>query len=202
MPKLPLSPSPERLAEIGADERVVPAGTALFRIYFLGGPHPGTWDTFRYYGPLVGRFDPPLPPPHPQERGVMYLARHPRTCLAEVFQVKRRVDVLTGQPMLVGWRLGRDVRLLDLTGLWPTRAGASMAINSGRAHASSAGRGRSTRPSQRSTACCTPRRWPAMCRPWRCSSAPPMPCHPGPRCTARWPTHSCGPSCGGGGVPP
>ena len=131
MSKLPLPPSPERLTAIGTDERVVPARTALFRIYFPSGPWPGTWDSFRYYGPLNDRFDHHLPPPHTQERGIIYLARHPGTCLAEVFQAKRRIDVDTGQPMLVGFRAARGLRLLDLTGLWPTRAGASMALNSG-----------------------------------------------------------------------
>jgi RES domain len=131
MPKLPLPPPPQRLAEIGADERIVPAGTILFRIYALGGIHPTSWDAFRFYGPVAGRFDPHIPPPHAQSRGVMYLASHPRTCLAEVFQTKRRIDVTTAEPMLVGFRLARPVQLLDLTGLWPTRAGASAAINSG-----------------------------------------------------------------------
>jgi RES domain len=131
MPKLPHPPPPERLAEVGAEQRVVAAGTALFRVYFLDGPHPTIWNEFRFYGPAAGRFDPHAPPPRLQDRGVMYLAAHPRTCLAEVFQTKRRIDVSTGQPMLVGFRLAADVWLLDLTGLWPTRAGASMAINSG-----------------------------------------------------------------------
>jgi hypothetical protein len=131
VPKLPLPPPPERLVEIGAEKRVVPVGTALFRVYFLGGPHAGAWDSFRFYGPLSGRFDHHLPPPHFQSRGVVYVARHPRTCLAEVFQAKRRIDLIARRPMLVGFRLARDVHLLDLTGLWPTRAGASMAINSG-----------------------------------------------------------------------
>ena len=131
MPKLPLPPPPERLAELGADEKIIPAGTILFRIYFVGGSHPGAWNAFRSYGPVAGRFDPHLPPPSAQSRGVMYLAYHPRTCLAEVFQSKRRIDVYTAEPMLVGFRLASPLRLLDLTGLWATRAGASMAINSG-----------------------------------------------------------------------
>jgi hypothetical protein len=131
VPKLPQPPPAARLAEIGAEERVVRLGTALFRVYFLGGAHPANWRGFRYYGPVRGRFDHHLPPPRLQERGIMYLARHPRTCLAEVFQAKRRIDVETAQPMLVGFRLTRDLRMLDLTGLWPTRAGASLALSSG-----------------------------------------------------------------------
>jgi hypothetical protein len=103
----------------------------MFRVYFVGGAYPGPWNGFRYYGPLRGRFDHHLQPARLQDRGILYLARHPRTCLAEVFQVRRRIDVVTSQPILVGVRPARDLRLLDLTGLWPTRAGASMALNSG-----------------------------------------------------------------------
>jgi hypothetical protein len=131
VPKLPQPPAAARLAEIGAEERAVPGGTALFRVYFLGGSHPANWRGFRHYGPVNGRFDHHLPPPRLQERGIMYLARHPRTCLAEVVQAKRRIDVATAQPTLVGFRLTRDLRMLDLTGLWPTRAGTSMALSSG-----------------------------------------------------------------------
>jgi len=69
--------------------------------------------------------------PHLQSRGVLYVAWHPRTCLAEVFQAKRRIDVLSRSPLLVGFEVVRSMPLLDLTGLWPTRAGASTAISSG-----------------------------------------------------------------------
>jgi hypothetical protein len=131
MPKLPFPPTAERLAEIGAETRVVPAGTTLARIYFTGGPYPTAWNEFRYLGPLRGRFDPHIPPTHLQERGVLYAADSLLTGLAEVFQAKRRIDVTTGQPMLATFNLARDVPLLDLTGLWPTRAGASTAIHSG-----------------------------------------------------------------------
>jgi hypothetical protein len=61
----------------------------------------------------------------------MYAARRPRTPLAEVFQTRRTINAWRDEPWLVGFRLAADVRLLDLTGLWPTRAGASTAINSG-----------------------------------------------------------------------
>lgn len=61
----------------------------------------------------------------------MYVAEAALTCLAEVFQAKRRIDLATGEPMLATFALARDVSVLDLTGLWPTRAGASAAIHSG-----------------------------------------------------------------------
>ncbi len=106
-------------------------GTALFRVYFRGGPHPGTWNRFRHYGPTNARFDHHEPPPHVQNRGMLYAASHPRTPLAEVFQAGRTINARRDEPWLVGFRLAMDVRLLDLTELWPTRAGASTAINSG-----------------------------------------------------------------------
>lgn len=56
---------------------------------------------------------------------------HGETAFAEVFQETRVIDRRRGAPWLVALDLSRPVRLLDLTGKWPTRAGASMAINSG-----------------------------------------------------------------------
>jgi hypothetical protein len=61
----------------------------------------------------------------------LYAARDATTCLAEVFQATRVVDRAAGQPWLAVFRLLTDVVVLDLTGPWPTQAGASMAINSG-----------------------------------------------------------------------
>jgi hypothetical protein len=105
------------MVEIGADERVVPVGAALFRVYFAGGSHPGTWNAFRNWGPAEsGRFDHHTPPPHLKSRAIVYVAWHPRTCLAEVFQSRRRIDGCTRAPLLVGFELVRVVRLLDLTG--------------------------------------------------------------------------------------
>lgn len=131
MPKLPQPPPAAALAGIPADWRIVPAGTPLFRIYFRGGPYPVTWNQLRYYGPTNARFDHHQAPPRVQARGILYAADHPRTPLAEVFQVQRTINVRRAEPWLVGFRLATDVQLLDLTGLWPTRAGASMAISSG-----------------------------------------------------------------------
>ena len=61
----------------------------------------------------------------------MYVAGAALTCVAEVFQARRRVDVATDEPMLATFALARNVLALDLTGLWPTRVGASTAIHSG-----------------------------------------------------------------------
>lgn len=51
-------------------------------------------------------------------------------CLAEVFQDTRIIDRNYKHPWLVAFRLRTDLELIDLTGLWPTLVGASMALNS------------------------------------------------------------------------
>jgi len=62
---------------------------------------------------------------------VLYLAETALTCFAEAFRGTRAIDRRRDEPWLAGLELVRAVSLLDLTGSWPTRAGASMAINSG-----------------------------------------------------------------------
>lgn len=54
------------------------------------------------------------------------------TCFAEVFQHTRTIKRSRKRPWLVGFELTRSVSLLDLMGTWPTKAGASMALCSGR----------------------------------------------------------------------
>jgi hypothetical protein len=61
----------------------------------------------------------------------MYAGRDLATCVAEVFQGSRVVDRFAGDRFLAAFRLTRSIRLLDLTGDWPTRAGASQALASG-----------------------------------------------------------------------
>ena len=130
MAKFPEPPHRAELRRVGPQWRELPAGTLLVRIYGRGGAQPVDWNTFRFYGPLDGRFDHHEPPPSLQSRGILYAATHAVTCIAERFQAARTIDPFTGEPWLVAFRLRRPVRLLDLTGTWPTRAGASMAINS------------------------------------------------------------------------
>ena len=62
---------------------------------------------------------------------MLYAARDLVTCVAEVFQGSRLVDRVAADRFIAGFRLTRSVRLLDLTGDWPTRAGASQALASG-----------------------------------------------------------------------
>ncbi len=134
MPKLPDPPSPEELARRLPPEVVeLPQGAELWRVYFQDGAHPTHWSEFRHFGPLLSaRFDHHEPPPHHQARGILYAASEAATCVAEVFQVTRLVDTRDRLPWLAGFRLRRSLSLLDLTAVWPTRAGASMLINSGR----------------------------------------------------------------------
>lgn len=131
MPKLPEPPPADALARAAPDWTVLPARTILYRVYFQGGPYPSRWDALRTFGPTTARFDHHDPPPQPQARGVLYSAAQPTTALAEVFQTRRVIDAVGGAPWLVGFRLARPVRLLNLTGTWPTRAGASMVLSSG-----------------------------------------------------------------------
>ncbi|EFL08804.1 RES family NAD+ phosphorylase, partial [Streptomyces sp. AA4] len=111
--------------------------TRLVRIFTAHGNHPQQWNTFRYTGPLPhGRFDQQTPgrgggPVTDPGNGVLYFGLTVRTSVAEVFQTTSTVDRTTRGPRLVVVRPTRVLRLLDLTGLWPTRVGASQEISSG-----------------------------------------------------------------------
>jgi len=109
----------------------ITAGSLLWRVYFRGGGHPGNWSEFRAFGPTDSRFDHHVPPPRIQSRAILYAAAAIPTCLAEVYQRARTIDRNDRSPWLVGFRLAEAIELLDLTGTWPTRAGASTLINSG-----------------------------------------------------------------------
>jgi hypothetical protein len=130
-PKFPEPPA-DLAARLPPRLHRLPAGTELWRVYFRGGRHPGVWNGWRAYGPVPGgRFDHHEPPPRPQPRAILYAAADGVTGLAEVFQAARVIDATTHQPWLVGFSLGEELTLLDLTGTWPTAAGASMAISAG-----------------------------------------------------------------------
>lgn len=134
METFPPPPPPEALAriEVGAHLHVIPAGAELWRVYFRSGQHPTIWSAFRTFGPVAtARFDHHEPPPHEQDRAILYVATEGPICLAEVFQISRVIDRFAGAPWLVSFRLTAELHLLDLTGLWPTAAGGSQEINSG-----------------------------------------------------------------------
>jgi hypothetical protein len=134
--KLPAPPSPAELALVPPRLRTLAAGDLLWRVYKRAGRYPVAWNAFRAFGPLpTARFDHHLAgsdgAPQAQRRRSYYAAAEIATCLAEVFQGTRTIDRAGEEATLVGFELARDVALLDLTGVWPTRAGASMALSSG-----------------------------------------------------------------------
>ncbi len=130
MAKLPAPPHP---LPIPAITTTLQAGVRLWRVYLAGGAHPTAWNAFRFFGPTHARFDHhDLPRGVRATKAILYAADDLTTCLAEVFQAKRIINRTSSSPRMVGFDLARDVALLDLTGLWPTQAGASMAISSGR----------------------------------------------------------------------
>lgn len=140
MARLPLPPAQAVLvSELRPTEDIVAVhpATRLVRIFTAHGNHPQQWNTFRYTGPLAhGRFDPQPPgrdetAVHDPQHGVLYFALSVRTSVAEVFQTTSTVDRKTRGPRLGIIRPARTLRLLDLTGLWPTRVGASQEISSG-----------------------------------------------------------------------
>ncbi|MGH2779834.1 MAG: RES family NAD+ phosphorylase [Thermoleophilaceae bacterium] len=105
------------------------SGSLVARVYARGGRYPSRWNDFRYAGPIgSARFDHHVPG---EQRGVLYGAASMATCVAEVFQGTRVIDRVADDRCLTAFRTTRAVRLLDLTGDWPTRAGASQAIASG-----------------------------------------------------------------------
>ena len=132
MPKVPRRPSPELLESLHPEVRTVPAGSVIWRVYHRGGLHPTNWRDFRYVGPIDARFDHhDGDEPARQDRAVLYGADHPATCLAEVFQKTRVINRWHKDPWLVGFETRNPTRLVDLTGTFPTRAGASMGLMTG-----------------------------------------------------------------------
>lgn len=131
-------PRPQGVSAIRAtapDITHLAQGTVLARVYFTGGAHPTRWNELRRYGPTNARFDHHLPDAQGQaqvqERAVLYCAANATTCLAEVFQQTRRIDRVRNAPWLSVFELQRPLKLLDLSSAFPTRVGASMAINTG-----------------------------------------------------------------------
>lgn len=128
MPKFPWAPPTGDLRGVPPAHFALPARTLVARIYPRGGRYPISWRDFRFHGPLASaRFDHHV---SGEGRGVLYAARELGTCVAEVFQGSRVVDRFADDRFFTGFRLTRAVHLLDLTGDWPTRAGASQAIAS------------------------------------------------------------------------
>lgn len=103
----------------------VAGGDEFWRIYFRGGAHPLRWNQFRRFGPADARFD-----HHLNSNGaqcVLYLAKSPVTCIAEIFQKTRTIHRGHHKPALVGFALESPLKLLDLTGAFTTRIGRNWA---------------------------------------------------------------------------
>ena len=133
--KLPRAPDRQRLRGLAPALVPIRAGTLVHRIYRRGGVYRSSWSTLRDFGPTDARFDHHVTDatgaPQRQDRAIGYYARDIPTALAETFQSGRLVDRHRDQPWLASFRLIRDLRVLDLTGTFAVRAGASMKLVSG-----------------------------------------------------------------------
>ncbi len=140
--KLQPPPSPEELRRtIPPEIRTLRAGTGLLRVYRRAKGR--NWNTFRT-GETggIGRFDPFGPGVvDGARRGIWYGAvgapgaDRPEeclafaACLAEVFQQSRTIMARRKDRFHVAaFRITRPLRLLDLSGRWPTRTGRASAL--------------------------------------------------------------------------
>lgn len=124
-------PDAGRLRSVGLRTHVLPVSTVLWRIHYTGTPHPAAWNRIRTWGPVdVCRWDPhPVPEGDHAPLGAAYFALNLQTCLAEVFQDSRFVDVDTGTPYITAFRSSRQLRLADLAGGgWLFEAGAKASV--------------------------------------------------------------------------
>lgn len=86
----------------------------------------------RQHGPLTSaRFDPHPEPAGTRSMGIVYVAGDVPTALAEVYQQTRVIQRGFRAAQLTAWFPTRTLRVLDLTDVWPTRAGASHSLNGG-----------------------------------------------------------------------
>lgn len=109
--------------------RIVPADNVLWRIHSTRGPHPMLWNGLRTFGPLAtARWDPhPEPAADYAPLGAAYLGFDVLTCLAEVYQAGRFVDVETNVPYLSAWQPRRALKVLDLSTEWFVSLGGTSA---------------------------------------------------------------------------
>lgn len=133
MAKVPRHPPAGVFNALNPDVTALDAGSLVWRIYFRAGPYPSRWNEFRHVGPAqTARFDHHEgTAPTAQDRGVLYVAEDAIACFAEVFQRTRVIGRSHAAPALVAFETAVPLRLLDLTGSFPTRAGASMGLMTG-----------------------------------------------------------------------
>lgn len=123
-------PDAAALRVLGCETCVIPASTVLWRIHFTTSGHALPWNRLRTWGPVASsRWDPhPLPSGDAAPLGAAYLGEDVLTCLAEVFQLTRFVDVDRDAPYVTAFHTTRDITLADLTGDWLLPAGASAQV--------------------------------------------------------------------------
>ncbi|WHT16156.1 RES domain-containing protein [Crossiella sp. CA-258035] len=140
MARLPPPPPHVQLRSLVDEDRDVhrvPPGQTLYRVFTAGGSHSALWNTFRVHGPLPhARFDahPGAPDGSVREalaEGAVYYSTSLLASMATVYQSTSIVDRRTRSPFVVAFRPARTLRLLDLSGLWPVRAGTSLALSTG-----------------------------------------------------------------------
>lgn len=133
MAKVPRQPSRGRLAALAPEVATLEAGSLVWRVYFRAGRYPSRWNDFRHVGPAAtARFDHhEEDTPTAQDRGVLYVAEDAISCFAEVFQHTRVIGRSHATPALVAFETATPLRLLNLTGSFATRAGASMGLMTG-----------------------------------------------------------------------
>jgi hypothetical protein len=133
--KFPHSPDATALARLLPSLFTVAAGTRLARVYYAASRYRIVWNAFRHFGPLNARWDHHVPTAAgaavAQGRGIYYAAPDATTCLAEVFRSNRRIDRAFQSPWLAVFECAQPLLVVDLTGDFATRMGASMAIHSG-----------------------------------------------------------------------
>lgn len=125
--KNPRTP-PQPLTRHPAD--IVSYRKPLWRVHRVAGRHPIPWNGLRTFGPAQAmRWDPhPLPVGDHPGIGVSYAAADATTAFAEVFQ-SRRAITRSADLAVAGWLATRSLSLLDLTGTWALRNGASASLH-------------------------------------------------------------------------
>lgn len=146
-------PDADTLRALGYERKTL-LGTPLWRIHFTRSEHVVPWNRLRTWGPVAGsRWDPhPLPPADSAPLGAAYLGEDVVTCLAEVFQLTRFVDVDRDAPYVTAFSGQKELDLVDVTGGWLLSAGGSAAVGFGEKGGPKHGPGPSARPGHRLTA--------------------------------------------------
>lgn len=124
-------PDADTLRALGYEKKTHDASAVpLWRIHFTRSKHVVPWNRLRTWGPVPGsRWEPhPLPPGDAAPLGAAYLGEDVQTCLAEVFQLTRFVDVDRDAPYVTAFRSTRDLVLADITGGWLLAAGGSSQV--------------------------------------------------------------------------